>query len=293
MVRCDPMRPAALLALPLGVVLTAAPAHGQDASARAWQQRLTVSIPIRVPLVELESVNPFATTVDSAPVRQAATPPRKLPVAGRARVAAYVDGRGDCLGAVPLELPFQGLTTAVTAGFAEARFEPARAGNQPRPTWVVVEVGLEATVKESSVASERLEMPDPGRPPAPAEPTRLEPSTTLLALPATSSGELSSGASPKRVSIRVPGREVEVPLRALVHVDAEGRCDRYVPLEHEEGLSRWLEAFLASWRLDPARRGGEPVGCWVLYTARVRLALSAVESSSFRVVPGQSYPPPG
>ena len=96
---------------------------------------------------------------------------------------------------------------------------------------------------------------------------------------------------PKRFKFKVPGRVLDVPLRLLALISADGRCVRYVPLEVESGLERWLHAFLASWRLQPAGRDGAPVECWMLYTARVRMELSNLESSTVSVITGRSYTP--
>ena len=93
--------------------LVATMAAAQSASSRAWQQRLDVEIPLPVPLVELEAVNPFAVEVEETPKVTQATAPRKVDITGAATVAAFVDAKGVCLGAVPLELPVPGLTAAI------------------------------------------------------------------------------------------------------------------------------------------------------------------------------------
>jgi hypothetical protein len=287
--RFTPMRHAAQLLL--AILLGAGPVAGQEVASRAWQQRLALQVPLPVPLLELAPIDPFASPIDVAPVRREATPPRKLQVKGTARVAAYVDARGNCTATVPLEQPFSGLTSALAAGLATARFEPGQAGKQPMPSWVVVEVTILGTVKESSVAAERLELPDPGRAPEVASPTRLSPSGQSASLPATPASALTAIASLRKLRVKAPARELETPVRALVRVSPAGRCDGYVPLELEGGLAGWLESYLGSWRLEPAQRNGEPVPSWMLYSARVRLSLSALSSVSARVLPGETYSP--
>ena len=89
---------------------------------------------------------------------------------GRARVAvvaAYVNPKGDCLGGVPLELPFPGLTTAILGELAATRFDPATTGSGPVGSWVVLGIGVEGRVKDSSVGRPTFELPDPKSPPEP------------------------------------------------------------------------------------------------------------------------------
>jgi len=280
--------------IPLLIVFTALSVDvtaADQAGSRAWQQRLELEMPLQLPLLQLSPDNPFAVALDRVPERREATPPRKLAVTGRAVVAAYVDGNGACLGAVPLEVPFPGLTAGIVAGFADARFEPARVGKVPQPSWVVVELLIEGTVKEAGLVTERLEVPDPVRPPEPAVPVQLTPPAQLASLPFAPAETITSPALPKRIGVKVPGREVEAPVRALVRVSPSGRCDRYVPVELDSGLEPWLEAFLASWVLDPGQREGAPVEAWVLYTARARLELSSLSSESYRVLRDRTYVP--
>jgi hypothetical protein len=276
----------------LGALLLAtAVASAQEGVSRAWQQRLQVDVPLPVPMVEVRSVNPFSEPVDTQPTLLGSTAPRKIKVAGRAVVAAYVDSKGECLGAVPIELPFPGLTAALVEEFTGSRFEPARSGRDATPSWTVVEVLFEAKVKESAVARQELHAPDPAVAPVPRAPERVSPSGNLLRLPHTAADELTAAASPRRIKIKAPPPEGEVGMTALVHVTSEGRCDRFVPLELDSGFNPWLSTYLASWRLDPAVRGGEPVDSWVVYSAQVQLKLSALQSSSFRTLSDRSYDP--
>jgi hypothetical protein len=194
----------------------------QDAGSRAWQQRLRVEVPLPIPLVELEAANPFAVELDEPPQMGSFVPPKKLQVRGRARMAAYVDANGECPGAVPLEVPFPGLTTALVTEIQGARYEAARLGSRSEASWAVIEINLETRVKESSILSHQLDLPDATLPPEPSSPPRIAPSGRLLNLPAADPSALSSPASPKRVRVRVPGREIDVPMRALVHLTAEG-----------------------------------------------------------------------
>lgn len=284
------MRPNILLLIVVMALSVDVPAADQ-AGSRAWQQRLELEMPLQLPLLEVAPDNPFAVPLDRVPERREATPPRKLGVAGRAVVAVYVDGNGACLGAVPLEVPFPGLTAGIVAGFADARFEPARVGKGTQPSWVVVEVLVDGTVKEAGLVTERLEVPDPVRPAEPATPVELTPSGQLANLPFAPAEAITAAALPKRISFKVPSREVEVPVRALVRVSPSGRCDRYVPLELDSGLASWLETFLASWVLEPGQREGTPVEAWVLYTARARMELSSLSSGSYRVLRDRTYSP--
>jgi hypothetical protein len=281
-------RAAAVLWMLVTAVTTAS---AQDGSSRAWQQRLQVEIPLPVPTIALESANPFASVVDGPPRLLMSTAPRKLEVSGRAVVAAYVDAKGDCLGAVPIELPFPGLTSVLVEEFTRNRFEPARGGAVAKPSWSVIQIVVNGKVKESEVVDSGLELPDPGAPPEASAPARVAPSGNLMNLPATAAEELTSLASPRRLKVKVPGRDSEFRLRALVHITADGRCDRFVPLELDAGFERWLSAYLASWRAEPATRDGLPVDAWAVYQARVQVKLSGLESTTFRVLTDRTYEP--
>jgi hypothetical protein len=263
----------------------------QSASSRAWQQRIDVEIPLPVPLVELDSVNPFAVKVDETPKVTQAITPRKVAITGSATVAAFVDAKGTCLGAVPLELPVPGLTAAIVEDLDGTRFDPALAGSAPQPSWVVVEIAVEGKVKESEIVDQSLVMPDPTKPPVTDEPVAMQPPGSLRNLRATPHAQLSRLAAPRRIKVSAPGREDEIHVRALVHVTENGRCDQFVPLELYEGLNPWFSAFLASWRVQPATRNGSPVSAWVEYSARFRMKLSSVSSTTSRVLRNRDYVP--
>jgi hypothetical protein len=252
-----------------------------------------VDVPLAVPVVEVNSANPFATAVDTPPRLVNSSPPRRLDVHGNAIVAAYVDARGDCLGAVPLELPFPGMTSALLAEFTGGRFEPAQVGKQSVPSWVVVQLRIESRVKDSKVLSQDLRLPDSTRPPEPAAPPVPRPSGQLMNLPFSPASSLSETALPKRVKVRLSGRTSEVTLRALVHITAAGRCDRYVPLEVDSGLDLWFANLLASWSLHAAKKDGQAVDSWMVYTARVQLKMSGLDSETFGVVRDRAYDPQG
>jgi hypothetical protein len=64
-----------------------------------------------------------------------------------------------------------------------------------------------------------------------------------------------------------------------------------VVLELPSGLSQWLSAYLATWQLEPARRGGAAVDAWVVYTGRVLVSLSGLETTSARTLADRSYDP--
>lgn len=276
----------------LGVVLLVSlNAAAQHTAPRAWQQRLQVDIPLAVPMVELAAVNPFAAPVDEPPRLLGSAAPRKVDVSGAAVVAAYVDAKGECLGSVPLSLPFPGLTSRIVEALAGARFEPARVGQTATPSWVVLELIVEGRVKESAPGPPELELPDPTRPPRLDPPARISPPGNLTRLPATPASELTTLASPRRLKVSAPGGRAETAVSALVHVTSAGRCDRFVILDLPSGLSRWLSAYLATWRLEPARRGGAPVETWVVYSGRVALELSDLQSISARTLADRSYDP--
>jgi hypothetical protein len=280
-----------IVAAYISVLLVAAGAAAQSASSRAWQQRLEVSIPLPVPIVELEAINPFAVDVDTVAEVVQSTPPRKVDVRGTARVAAYVDSKGECLGAVPLELPFPGLTSSINLDLAGSRFDPAMAGSAPQPSWVILEIVMEGRVKEATIINHGLEAPDTASPPVPSVQPRMVPPGNLRTLAATPQARLSQLASPRRIKVNAPGREDEVQIRALVHIDENGRCDRYVPLELYDGLNPWLSAYLATWRAQPGTRDGQPVPSWIVYSARVGMKLSGLDSASSRVVRDSEYTP--
>jgi hypothetical protein len=272
-------------------MLVSAFAMAQHPATRAWQQHLQVDIPLAVPALELESVNPFAQPITAAPRLLTSAAPRKVDVAGPAVVAAYVDSKGDCLGSVPLELPFPGLTADLVEELAGSRFEPARVGAAAAPSWVVLEITMEGRVKESDPAPPQLELPDPNRPPARETPDRVSPSGNLLRLPATPVSDLTSLAAPRRIKVSAPGGDASVLINAMVHVTADGRCDRFVPLELPAGLNPWLSAYLATWRLEPAVNGNEPVESWIMYTGRVQMRLSGLQSKNVRTLAERVYDP--
>jgi len=276
----------------LGVVLLVSPsAAAQHTATRAWQQRLQVDVPLAIPVVELAAINPFAQPIDEPPRLLASAAPRKVDVSGAAVVAAYVDAKGDCLGGVPLELPFPGLTAKLAEELASSRFEPARVGATAAPSWVVLEVAMAGRVKESAPAAPLLELPDPMRPPIPQPPERVSPPGNLLRLPATPAPQLTTLALPRRIKLAAPGGDADTAVSALVHVTTAGRCDRFVVLELPSGLSEWLSAYLATWQLEPARRGGAAVDAWVVYTGRVLVSLSGLETTSARTLADRSYDP--
>ena len=76
---------------------------------------------------------PFAIAVDASPRLLSSTPPRKLDVTGTAQIAAYVDTKGNCLGGVPLDLPFPGMTSSVSQSLTGSRFEPAHRHSGRKP----------------------------------------------------------------------------------------------------------------------------------------------------------------
>jgi hypothetical protein len=275
----------------LVLVTAAVAAAAQDTAPRAWQQRLRTEIPLPVPVVPLDSVNPFSIPLDSLPQLMGSEAPRKVDVSGQAVAAAYVDTKGACLGAVPLVLPFPGLTTALVDEFQATRFEPARIGTTAQPSWTVVNIRIEGKVKESVLSDQTLEAPDPASPSSPVSPPPVSPSGNLVNLPFTSAADLTAVAAPRRFKLKVPGRPTDILVRALVHVTPDGRCDRFVPLDLSSGFDAWLSSYLNSWRLEPATRDGAPVACWVVYSARVEIKLSALQSTSFEATTERTYSP--
>jgi hypothetical protein len=157
----------------------------------------------------------------------------------------------------------------------------------------VVEVTLHGKVKEGEAGEPLLDLPDPVRPPATSPPPSISPSGNLIRLPAVPAADLTSLAVPKRLKIKVPGQSAEVLLSALVHITPAGRCDRFVPLDMPSGLGPWLSAYLASWRLEPATRDQEPTEAWLVYSGRVRLELSSLQSGEPRVLTDRVYDPHG
>jgi hypothetical protein len=276
----------------LALALLGPHAAAQNGAARAWQQRIDVEIDLPIPVVELAVANPFAITVEQPPQLLSSTPPRKLDVQGSAIVAAYVDAKGECRGGVPLELPFPGLTTAILDEIRGSRFDPAKVGDASAPSWAVVGLDISGRVKESNVVSPIFELPDPTAPPEPAAPLGMIPSGQLINAPYTPHDELTTFAAPRRLKVKAPSQDAEIPVRALVHITATGRCDRFVPLNLESGLHRWLSAYLATWRLEPARLNGEPHEAWVVYSARAELKLSALDSDNVRMIRDRSFVPP-
>ena len=275
------------------IVLVFAPlVHAQSGIPRAWQQRIEVEIDLPVPVVALESANPFAIPVDRPPQLLSSTPPKKLDVRGTAVVAAYVNAKGECLGSVPLRLPFPGMTKTILDEFKKVRFDPAKISDKSVGSWVVLDLDISGRIKESSVGGPTFELPDPASPPEPASPLRVAPSGLLLRAPYELQSTLTTFASPRRLKVKAPGQDADIPVRALVHITAGGRCDRFVPLNLEPGLHRWLSAYLATWRLDPAKLNGTPHEAWAVYTARAQLKISSLDSTGVKVVRDRSFEPP-
>jgi len=280
-----------IIIIVVAVSLAASGATAQSASSRAWQQRLEVEIPLPIPMVELESINPFTANVDEPAVVLGSTAPRKVDVRGIATVAAFVDAKGECLGAVPLKLPMPGLTSSLVQELTGSRFDAATAGNSSRPSWVVIEIVMEGRVKEATVVDQVLEMPDPEVPPVPSKPVAMTPPGNLRNLKATPHDQLTTLATPRRIRVKAAGREDEIHLRALVHITEEGRCDRFVPLDLFDGLNPWVSAYLATWRVQPATVDGAATATWLVYSARVRMKLSGLDSATFRVIRDREYSP--
>ncbi len=261
------------------------------AGPRAWQQRLQVAVPLTLPYVELEPVNPFARRLEVPPRLLAATVPEDLEVGGTALVAVHVDANGDCREAVVLELPFPGFASPLITELKAQRYEPARIATTAEPSWSVLEIQFSSEVKSGRVVDQALELPDPAQPPAVVDPFATMRSDRLAALPATDPERLSSRATPKRIRVRLPRREVEVGVRLLLHVNESGRCDRFVPVELESGLEAWIGAYLATWRFDPALVEAQPVAAWVTWTARLAVDLGTVKSREFKLVRDRDFAP--
>jgi hypothetical protein len=274
------------------LVIFAPIAHAQSGTPRAWQQRIDVKIDLPVPIVALESANPFAIDVDATPRLLSSTPPKKLDVGGKAVVAAYVNAKGECLGGVPLELPFPGMTTAILDEIKKTRWDAAKKGETAVASWAVVSLTFEGRIKESTIGGPTFELPDPNAPPEPAPPLRVVPSGRLVRAEYVPQSGVSTFASPRRLKVKVPGQDADIPIRALVHITEGGRCDRFVPLNLEPGLARWLSAFLATWRLEPALRDGAPHEAWVIYSARAQLAISNLDSDGLTVLRDRTFEPP-
>lgn len=267
-------------------------ASAQSSVPRAWQQRIKVDVDLPVPIVELATANPFAIAVDAPPRLLSSTPPKKLDVRGRAQVAAYVNPDGECLGGVPLELPFPGLTSTILKEIKGVRFDAATKAGTDVGSWVVLGLDITGRVKDSTVATPAFELPSPIAPPEPVSPLKVAPSGRLLRAPYEPQASLTTFASPRRLKVRVPSQDAEIPVRALAHITAGGRCDRFVPLALEPGLHRWLSTYLATWRLEPAILDGEPHESWVVVSARAHLELSSLDSESVTVLRDRSFEPP-
>jgi len=278
---------------PIVAILLVLPgfAAAQQSSQRAWQQRLQMKVQLPIPAVAVAPINPFATQVDTPPKLLNAIPPAHMQLAGRAKVAAYVDSGGDCLGAVPLDLPFPGIIQDLIKNLMKSRFEPGRSNGSQAPTWTVLRLTLAGKLKTSAAIKHHLELPDPATPPQPQNAGTLYPPGSLASLPATDPATLSSFATPKRLKVRISGREVETSVHALVHVTASGGCDRFVPLELSNGLVSWLSAYLATWKLQPAVLHGKAVPCWTEYTGRVRIKMGGLSETTVQVLTSEHFDP--
>jgi len=277
----------------LGAIVLVVPGlvMAQENGQRAWQQRLKMEIVLPVPAVEADPVNPFASKVDTAPKLLSSIPPAHMQLAGHARLAVYVDSRGDCAGAVPLELPFPGITQDLIKALMKAGFEPGRSKEAAVPSWAVLRLTLAGKLKNSAAIEQHLELPDPATPAERRSAGILYPPGRLATLPATEPSSLTSVATPKHLRVKLSGREVETAVHALVHVTASGTCDRFVPLEVVEGLVPWLSAYLSSWKLQAATQDGKAIACWVEYSGRVRLKLGGLSSTTVEVLASERFDP--
>lgn len=279
------------LLMTLVALATAAAAFAQGTAPRAWQERLQVDVPLPVPVVALEAANPFVVALDEPPKLVRAVPPRKMDVYLQARLAAYISADGDCEGAVPLSTPFPAVAQPLVSGLVRGRFEAARSSNMPQPSWVVLQLGLEGKIKESSTSNQSLVVPSPTTPPRPPQEAAPYPAGRLAQLPATEPSRLTTRAVARRVRIRISGGEVQSGVHALVHLTKAGKADQFVPLEVDSGLRSWLSAYLSTWQVTPGQRGGEPVDCWVDYSAKVVVKLSSLRSTTVTVLTDVSFTP--
>jgi hypothetical protein len=172
------------------------------------------------------------------------------------------------------------------------RFDAATKAETDVGSWVVIGLEITGRVKESTVATPTFELPSPVAPPEPAPLLNVVPSGRLLRAPYEPQASLTTFASPRRLKVRIPAQHAEIPVRALAHITAGGRCDRFVPLGLEPGLQRWLSAYLATWRLEPASLNGEPNESWVVVSARAHFELSSLESESITVLRDRTFEPP-
>jgi len=277
----------------LGIVLLLVPgfALAQQGGRRAWQQRLDLSVPVPVPAVAVQAANPFATKVDTPPKLLNAIPPAHMQLAGRAKVAVYVDSGGDCQGGVPLELPFPDITQDLLRSLMKARYEPARSDGSPVPAWTVLRLTLAGKLKNSAAMERHLTLPNPSTPPQQRPAGTIYPPGRLAGMPATDPATLTSFATPRHLKVRISGREVETAIHAMIHVSASGHCDRFVPLEIPDGLVPWLSAYLATWKLQPAQRDGKAVSCWMEYTGRVRVKMGSLSSTTVQILTSEHFDP--
>ncbi|MCP4900248.1 MAG: hypothetical protein GY906_25025 [bacterium] len=282
----------ALLVLSVSL-LTVATASAQDAGKRAWQQRLDVRIPITVPTIAVEANNPFSIQLDEAPKLLRSTVPKKVDVRGEALVAAYVDDRGGCLGAIPLEVPYAGISNLLVKELGKSRFDAARLGEGTVPSWAVVGVRLESRVKEATVRNQVFELPDPQVPNVPVGPTRMEAPGRLRNLPVSDPSALTSAAAMRRFRFRAAAKASDIVIVALVHVTAEGVCDQYVPLDMDAGMRTWFETFMGTWGFEPGSSGGQQVDCWMVYTANLAVEMSSIKANVARVLKDRTYSPNG
>jgi len=282
---------ARLLPILLTLIVTSNGVAAPIQADRAWQQRLHIEMPLSVPVVQLETANPFSVDLDVSPTLVSSTAPRKLELKGEAVVAGYIDTRGQCLGVVPLETPFPGLTSGLVTVMTSNRFEPARLGKQATPTWVVVGVNFETKVKEATILHQELTIPNPEIPPSPMSPAPVRPPGQLLNLPFSPPSGLRELAVPKRIKVRLSGRTTDITIRALVHITKDGRCDRYVPLEMFSGFDLWFARYLATWNLQPGQRNGVAVDSWAVYTSRITVKMGGLDSTNYRTIRDRSYDP--
>ncbi len=159
-----------------------------------------------------------------------------------------------------------------------------RPGSPSKSSWKARSKRPRCSIKSSQSPTLR-------RHPFRSKPAAIAPPGNLRSLRVTPQAQLSQLAAPRRIRVSAPGREDEVHFRALVHINENGRCDRFVPLEIYEGLNTWFSAFLASWSTQPATLDGAPQATWMIYSARVGMKLAGLDSGTVRVLRDHEYTP--
>jgi len=266
--------------------LAAAPALAE----KPWETRVDLQLPVPVELPAVPATNPFAAplTAPPAPLETPLAP--RFEVAVTAEAAAYVDAAGTCRRVVFTRLPLPGLAGELHESLVDTDFTPGRLLGAAVPTWIAVAIDLTGRVDGGRLLRVALLPPDPSVPPVPEAEPAPAPDPRDLQIAATRPEQLDQPPGVKRFRVRIGGHDAPQTVRALLEIDAGGRCTRVVFLACPDGLRPWLLTSLAAWRFQPGRDAGGPTAAWAVLDAEVETEIGTLRGETLRLGRQSSYP---